>query len=273
MSPFADLPLDQVIAVAEAAARDILDVYAGQFEVQHKADTSPVTAADMAAHRRIVHRLTRLTPQIPVLSEESAESVPAAVRQRWARYWLVDPLDGTREFIKRNGEFTVNIALVEDGVAVYGLIQAPVLDMLWHGGPGQGAWRRDNAGEHRLYTCRPAACPLRVASSRSWPSPWVETLRQRGDDAVAVPLGSSLKFCRLAEGQLDIYPRFGPTSEWDTAAGQAIVEGAGGAVLDLTGKPLRYNQRAGLLNGDFVAIGDPALPWADLFAGSASAGT
>jgi len=257
---------EQVIALSRAAAQDILDVYADHFEVRHKPDASPVTAADLAAHTRIVDGLTRLTPQIPIVSEESAELIPADERNRWTRYWLVDPLDGTREFVKRNGEFTVNIALVDAGVAVYGVIQAPVLGTLWHGGPGLGAWRRDGDGECALQSCRPAAHPLRVASSRSWSSPWVETLRQRGD-ALFVPLGSSLKFCHLAEGALDIYPRFGPTSEWDTAAGQAILQGSGGAVLDLDGNPLRYNQRADLLNGDFIAIGDPELPWREYLAG------
>jgi len=254
---------EEVIAIARRAAQDILQVYSGRFEVQHKSDASPVTAADMAAHTRIVEGLERLTPEIPVLSEESADSISTQTRRRWTRYWLVDPLDGTREFIKRNGEFTVNIALIEDGAAVYGVIQAPVLEALWHGGPGFGAWRRDGEGEHALSTHRPAATPLRIASSRSWPSPQVERLLQQGN-AIAIPLGSSLKFCRLAEGALDLYPRFGPTSEWDTAAGQAILQGAGGEVFDLAANPLRYNQRPSLINGDFIAVGDPALPWQSL---------
>jgi len=256
---------DQVIAIARLAAQDILRVYSGQFEVQHKSDASPVTAADLAAHTRIVEALAQLPPDIPVLSEESADSIDTETRRRWTRYWLVDPLDGTREFIKRNGEFTVNIALIEDGIAVYGVIQAPVLETVWHGGPGLGAWRRDADGEHVLHTCRPAATPLRIASSRSWPSPQVERLLQQGD-AIAVPLGSSLKFCRLAEGVLDLYPRFGPTSEWDTAAGQAILQGAGGEVFDADSNPLRYNQRTSLINGDFIAVGDPARPLRELMA-------
>jgi len=256
---------DQVIAIARQAAQDILQVYSGQFEVQHKSDATPVTAADMAAHIRIVEGLKQLTPQIPVLSEESADHISTQARRRWTRYWLVDPLDGTREFIKRNGEFTVNIALIEDGTAVYGVIQAPVLETVWHGGPGVGAWRRDPDGESALNTCRPAPAPLRIASSRSWPSPQVERLLQQAD-AIAVPLGSSLKFCRLAEGALDLYPRFGPTSEWDTAAGQAILQGAGGEVFDMDANPLRYNQRNSLINGDFIAVGDPALPWREYLA-------
>jgi len=251
---------EPLIAIARAAAGDILQVYSGQFEVHHKADASPVTAADLTAHTRIVEALERLTPEIPILSEESADTISAQTRRRWTRYWLVDPLDGTREFIKRNGEFTVNIALIEDGEAVYGVIQAPVSGSVWHGGPGLGAWRREDDGEHALQSCRPAGTPLRVACSRSWPSPWVDRLLQRGD-AVAVPLGSSLKFCHLAEGALDVYPRLGPTCEWDTAAGQAILRGAGGVVLGLDGNPLRYNQRTSLMNEDFIALGDPGMAW------------
>jgi len=251
---------DEVIAIARAAARDILEVYSGEFEVQRKSDTSPLTAADIAAHTRIEDGLSRLTPDIPILSEESADTISAQTRRSWTRYWLVDPLDGTREFLLRNGEFTVNIALIEDGVAIYGVIQAPVLDVVWHGGPGLGAWRLDEHGEHALHSCRPAPTPLRMVVSRTTPNASVDALLQKGD-AVASTMGSSLKFCRLAEGALDLYPRFKPCSEWDTAAGQAILQGAGGTVLDLDGNPLRYNQRASLINGDFIALGDPELPW------------
>jgi len=253
---------EPLIAIANAAARDILAVYAAPFTVERKPDDSPVTAADMAAHVRIALALERLTPDIPVLSEESADGISTQTRRRWQRYWLVDPLDGTREFVKRNGEFTVNIALIEDGAAVYGVIQAPVLDTVWHGGPGQGAWRRDAHGEQRIHTCAPAPSPLRVAVSRSYRSARMAAILQQ-IAAVPVGLGSSLKFCRLAEGQLDLYPRFGATSEWDTAAGQAIVEGAGGAVLALDGTPLTYNQRDTLINPEFIALGDAQLRWQD----------
>jgi len=251
---------EPLIAIANAAARDILAVYAAPFTVEHKPDDSPVTAADLAAHVRIALALERLTPDIPVLSEESADSISTRTRRRWQRYWLVDPLDGTREFVKRNGEFTVNIALIENGAAVYGVIQAPVLDTVWHGGPGQGAWRRDARGEQRIRTCAPAPQPLRVAVSRSYRSARMAAILQQ-IAAIPVGLGSSLKFCRLAEGELDLYPRFGATSEWDTAAGQAIVEGAGGAVLDFNGAPLGYNQRETLINPEFVALGDVQLHW------------
>ena len=250
-----------VIAIAQDAARAILAVYAGAFDVTRKADASPLTEADLAAHRCIVAGLSQLTPSIPVLSEESAHTVALDQRRGWNRLWLVDPLDGTREFVKRNGEFTVNIALIDEGVAVFGVIQAPVTGVLWHGVPGQGAYRRDADGERPVHARAPATAPLRVAASRSHLDRRTEALMSRIGGVETIGLGSSLKFCRLAEGGMDVYPRFGPTSEWDTGAGQAILEAAGGVLLDLQGRPFRYNQRDTLLNGDFIALGDPSLPW------------
>ncbi|MCA1714391.1 MAG: 3'(2'),5'-bisphosphate nucleotidase CysQ [Gammaproteobacteria bacterium] len=296
-----------IIAIAREAAAAILAVYDSAFAVEHKADASPLTAADLAAHHCIVDGLERLRPEIPILSEESAEDVPAMVRRQWRRLWLVDPLDGTREFVKRNGEFTVNIALIDDGVPVLAVVQAPVTGALWHAQHGRGAFRRVlrpsdpstlqpfdpstlrqaqgsglraqgtglRAQDERalrqaqdelnvdvaLHTRRPAVAPLRVAASRSHRDPRSELVMQRIGDCEPVALGSSLKFCRLAEGGMDVYPRFGPTSEWDTAAGQCVLEAAGGVVIDPRGRPLRYNQRDTILNGDFLALGDPQLPW------------
>jgi 3'(2'), 5'-bisphosphate nucleotidase len=252
---------EAVIALAQDAASAILDIYDSEFAVEHKDDDSPLTAADLAAHRCIVDGLARLTPDIPVLSEESAHEVPTALRRQWSRLWLVDPLDGTREFVKRNGEFTVNIALIEDGVAVFGVVQAPVTGSLWHGGATLGAFRRQGERQVALHARAPATSPLRVAASRSHRDERTQAFIDRMGDVEPVGLGSSLKFCRIADGGLDVYPRFGPTSEWDTAAGQCVLEGAGGAVLDPHGRPFRYNQRQRILNGDFVALGDPALPW------------
>lgn len=246
-----------VIAIAEAAASDILAIYAQDFDVERKADASPLTAADLAAHRRIVSGLATLTPDIPVLSEESADACFDA-RKAWTRYWLVDPLDGTREFVKKNGEFSVNIALVDDGAVIFGVIQQPVTGLLWHGVPGQGAFRREGGEDARIRTRQPATPPLRIAASRSHRDPRTDAVIAAFPQARVISLGSSLKFCRIAEGELDLYPRFGPTSEWDTAAGQAILEAAGGALLDPHGRPFRYNQRETLLNGDFFASGDPA---------------
>lgn len=269
-----------VIAIARDAAAAILAVYDGAFDVVRKADDSPLTAADLAAHHVIVDALAQLTPDIPVLSEESADSIPTATRRSWTRLWVVDPLDGTREFVKRNGEFTVNIALVEDGTVVFGVIQAPVTGALWHGAMGSGAFRRDGGGDADI-ALHSNACadlgagqPLRVAASRSHRDPRTEAIMARmaqdvGSTVEPIALGSSLKFCRLAEGGLDVYPRFGLTSEWDTAAGQAILEAAGGCVIDPQGRPFRYNQRDGVLNGDFMALGDPSWPWRDWIGTSA----
>lgn len=248
---------EAVVALARKAAAEILAVYRSEFAIEHKDDRSPLTAADLASHRCIVAGLQALTPEIPVLSEESKD-LDIAARRQWQALWLVDPLDGTREFIKRNGEFTVNIALIEDGVARFGVIQQPVTGALWHGAPGAGAFRREGDVDVAIHVRKPAHAPLRIAASRSHRDPRTQALLDAlGGEAVAC--GSSLKFCRIADGELDLYPRFGPTSEWDTAAGQAILEAAGGAVLDPRGRPLRYNQRETLLNGDFLAFGDIAL--------------
>ena len=250
-----------VIAVARAAAAEILAIYQSEFAVRHKDDRSPLTAADLAAHHCIVDGLRKLTPDIPVLSEESA-GITTAQRRGWSTLWLVDPLDGTREFVKRNGEFTVNIALIEHGVTTYGVVQAPVTGALWHGGQRDGAFRRDGDGDDQALRVRaPATVPLRVAASRSHRDERTALFIERMGEIEPIGLGSSLKFCRLAEGGIDVYPRFGPTSEWDIAAAQAVLEGAGAAVLDLQGRPFRYNQRDTLLNGEFVALGDTTLPW------------
>ncbi|WP_133477516.1 3'(2'),5'-bisphosphate nucleotidase CysQ [Cognatilysobacter segetis] len=257
---------ESVIALACDAASAILEVYGADFDVERKTDASPLTEADLASHRCIAAGLGRLTPDIPVLSEEAEHKVAHEVRREWRRLWIVDPLDGTREFVKRNGEFSVNIALVEDGVATWGVIQAPVTGIVWHGGASHGAFRRDGAGaDDRAVRVRaPASQPMQVAASRSHKDgrseAFIDAMRAHGD-VEQLNLGSSLKFCRIAEGGLDLYPRFGPTCEWDTAAGQAILEGAGGQVVDPRGRPLRYNVRETLLNGDFIAIGDPELRW------------
>ena len=255
---------EAVIALARKAAGEILAVYdSASFEsdaaIEHKDDRSPLTAADLASHRCIVAGLRALTPEIPVLSEES-KGLDIAARRQWSTFWLVDPLDGTREFIKRNGEFTVNIALVEDGVAIWGVIQQPVTGALWHGGAGLGAFIREgDAGDVAIHARIPASAPLRIAASRSHRDERTQAVIDALPGSDVVGCGSSLKFCRIADGGIDLYPRFGPTSEWDTAAGQAILEGAGGAVLDPRGRPFRYNQRDTLLNGDFIALGDIAL--------------
>jgi 3'(2'), 5'-bisphosphate nucleotidase len=253
---------EAIIAIARDASAAIMEVYAEDFQVEHKADHSPLTRADLAAHRIIADGLSRLTPELPLLSEEGA-SIPWGTRQDWHAYWLVDPLDGTREFVKRNGEFTVNIALIEGHQPVFGVIMAPVTGTIWHAEAGRRALRRDGENDRELRTRHPAVAPLRVAASRSHRDPRTQAVLDRLPGAQTVPLGSSLKFCHIAEGALDLYPRFGHTCEWDTAAGQCILEAAGGALLAPDGRAFRYNRRESLLNGDFIALGDPSLPWRD----------
>ena len=256
---------ERSVALACEAGEAIMRIYAQDFAVQTKDDDSPLTAADLAAHRILVAGLQALTPDIPVLSEEAAD-IPWATRREWRRLWLVDPLDGTREFVKKNGEFTVNIALIEDGEPVLGVVQAPALDYLVHAERGAGAFLREAHGDVPLASTRPAAAPLRVAASRSHLDARTQGVLERLGEHERLGLGSSLKFCRIAEGRVDFYPRFGPTSEWDTAAGQAVLEAAGGAVLQTSGERLSYNRKESILNPDFLALGDPDLPWREWLA-------
>lgn len=253
--------LEPVADIARRAGNAILDIYATDFEVETKDDDSPLTRADMAAHECIVQGLGELTPGLPILSEEAAD-VPWESRRRWDSYWLVDPLDGTKEFVKRNGEFTVNIALISDGAPVVGVVHVPVAGRTYLGCAGVGAFRQESDGQpEAIATRRPPATPLRLIASRSHGSEAVERMVQRIGDCERVSAGSSLKFCRVAEGSADLYPRFGPTSEWDTGAAQAVLEAAGGTVTDLEGRPFRYNQKEELLNGSFLAAGDPDVDW------------
>ena len=257
--------LPALLALAREAGAAIMRVYAQDFAVEHKDDRSPLTAADMASHHLIVAGLQALAPRVPVLSEESA-GIAWETRRGWQRYWLVDPLDGTREFVKRNGEFTVNIALVEAGEPVLGVVYAPALDELHFGlrapaAMGGGAFVCDGDKHVPISVRAPATAPLRVAGSRSHMDPRSAAFIARIGEHELLGMGSSLKFCRMAEARLDLYPRFAPTSEWDTAAGQCVLECAGGAVLTLDGAPLRYNGKDSLLNPHFLALGDIALPW------------
>jgi 3'(2'), 5'-bisphosphate nucleotidase len=261
-----------VIALAEQAGKAIMAVYAGDFDVAAKHDRSPLTEADMASHHLLVAGLEALTPEIPVLSEESTALEPT-VRRSWPELWLVDPLDGTREFVKKNGEFCVCIARVAHGIPELGVVHSPVTGVTWSAVRGKGAWRRELDGSEIALSPAPMASAdalaamthsgngLRVAASRSHLDARTSALLDRLPSAERLAMGSALKFGMLADGRLDFYPRFGPTSEWDTAAGQCLVEAMGGAVLDLNGEPLRYNQRDTLLNGDFIAMRDARLPW------------
>ena len=249
-----------LVALARAAGEAIMAVYARDFAVEHKEDRSPLTEADLAAHRIIDAGLRALEPALPVLSEESA-AVAWSERSQWRRYWLVDPLDGTREFVKRNGEFTVNIALIEDGEPTMGVIYAPALRELAHASRGAGTVLDAGQGDCAVRVAPRDAAPWRVAGSRSHRDPRTDCFLARIGEHELLSLGSSLKFCRLAAGALDVYVRYGPTSEWDTAAGQCILEEAGGRVTDLAGEPLRYNRRDSLINPDFIASANPAHDW------------
>lgn len=249
--------LVELEAVVRQAGDLILQVYGTAFEVQHKADTSPVTEADEKAETCITAALQKLGDHIPVVAEEAASQGLAPTVG--ARFWLVDPLDGTREFVARNGEFTVNIALIENGAPVLGLVYAPVLDHLYLGAVGQGAWLVDQ-GQRRAIRCRPVCNGAAVlACSRSHGdeaalTQWLRVVQPPLRISERRPVGSSLKFGLLAAAQADVYPRFGPTMEWDTAAGHAVLRAAGGEVEDLAGQPLRYG-KPGFRNPHFVAWG------------------
>jgi 3'(2'), 5'-bisphosphate nucleotidase len=252
----------QIGDIARAAGDAILSIYHSDFAVETKADASPLTAADLAAQQVIMTGLAALDPVLPVLSEE-AKALPWSERQHWSRYWLVDPLDGTREFVKRNGEFTVNIALIDDHQTVLGVVLAPVTGELYIAAQGQGAWLQTQVGgEWQRIRARPLAQPPVMAGSRSHGSLQDSMLNALlGPDHQLVPLGSSLKFCLIARGAADVYLRLGLTSEWDTAAAQCVLQEAGGAVLDLQGSPFTYNRGESLLNPEFIAVGDPSVDW------------
>jgi len=245
----------QLSEICRHAAREILRIYnqseaQGGIAVSHKADSSPVTLADLAAHHAIVGALHALTPNIPIVSEEDEAS--HAHRSPHGEFWLIDPLDGTKEFIARNGEFTANIALVRDGYPILGAVYAPVLDELFIGVVAEGAFRiRAGVRESITVASRATGQPLRVVASKSHLNAETLAFIERLGAHTLVQAGSSLKFCRVAEGSADVYPRLGPTCEWDTAAAQAVVEAAGGFVQSLDGKRLHYGKSVNL-NPNFV---------------------
>jgi len=243
--------------VARAGAA-IMQIYDGDFMVQHKDDHSPLTLADLESQRIIIEGLTQLTPDLPILSEEFAQA-PWAERKRWKELWVVDPLDGTREFVKRNDEFTVNIALVVNQEPLLGIIAAPARGLLYWGAAGVGAFTRHRGAGQLDIHVSPPANPIRVVGSRSHGGTETSSYLARLGHHVVVGVGSSLKFCLVAEGSAELYPRFGPTSEWDTAAGQAVLEAAGGHVTRLDGHRLRYNCRESLINGDFLAFSHTSI--------------
>lgn len=252
--------LDAVRELARAAGRAILDVYERGFEVTEKADGSLLTQADRVAQELITAGLKKLTPDVPLLAEE-ATAAAYDIRAGWERLWLVDPLDGTKEFVNRNGEFTVNLGLIERGRPVLGVVYVPVLGMTYYACHGRGAFKHKDTEPPRALRVRgrPDGKPM-VATSRSHAGPHLAAFLARLGPHVTVRMGSSLKFCLVAEGAADLYPRLGPTMEWDTAAAQCIVEEAGGAVLDRHGRALSYN-KPDLHNPWFVVGSAQARTW------------
>ena len=260
----------QVLDLAKSAGERIMDVYADMLAtsperttalVSHKDDGSPLTRADLLAHQVIAQGLAALTPQIAVVSEEDAKSL--VHRLPTGTFWLIDPLDGTKEFLARNGEFTVNVALIQNGATVFGVVLAPALGQSYWGGVGLGAFRSIGQRVETIQVTPPGKRmqqPLRVVASKShMNAQTVEFINRLGPHQL-IQAGSSLKFCRVAEGAADVYPRLGPTCEWDTAAAQAIVEAAGGSVCALDGSTLRYGKPE-LLNAHFVASSAPVATW------------
>jgi 3'(2'), 5'-bisphosphate nucleotidase len=266
---FAQLPhplLAPVVELCRRAGEVILPFWRSGVKVTAKADDSPVTAADLAAHELLVAGLKALDPSIHILSEEDA-NIPLSERSQWQRWWLVDPLDGTKEFISGSEEFTVNVALIENGRVVFGVVSMPTNNRCYFGGAGLGAWRSDSVTQAEPIRVRNQPAPgeaFTVVASRRHSSPAQERLLAGLSAAVGelelANIGSSLKFCLLAEGSADCYPRLAPTSQWDTAAAQGVLEGAGGVVLDLAGETFDYPARESLLNGFFLALPAQA-PW------------
>lgn len=268
--------LDTIMEICRRAGDEILAVYGdADFDVQQKSDDSPLTRADLASHRVIVDGLTRAFPDIPVLSEES-EEISFEERGQWTRYFLVDPLDGTKEFINRNGEFTVNVALIESGVPTLGVVYVPV-KATTYAGDSTGLQNEafvEQDGTRRSIETRAllprleGGEPLIVVASRRHGGEaleaCLETLNQHFDAIDTTNMGSSLKLCLIAAGEADLYPRLAPTSEWDTAAAQAVVEAAGGQVVDTDLNPLRYNNRESILNPHFYVIADKTFGWNEI---------
>lgn len=263
--------IDPVAGLAREAGNAILEIYRTDFSVEHKDDDSPLTRADLASHRIITRGLAALKPDLPMISEEGG--LPEFDERRaWPRYWLIDPLDGTREFVNRNDEFTVNIALIDDNRPVLGVVHVPVLGLTYVGCAGAGATlTRDDGTAQPIEVSGRAAKPPRIVGSRSHRGKSLDALLGAIGEHVLLPMGSSLKFCRVAEGAADLYPRLGPTSEWDTAAAQAVVEQAGGAVLKLNGKPLLYNTKEDILNEHFLVVGPRDRDWVSVAAGARDA--
>lgn len=254
--------VNPVCEIAKQAGAEIMKIYEEGFEVEQKKDHSPLTTADLASHTLIIEKLEKLTPEIPILSEESA-SISFAERSSWKNYWLIDPLDGTREFIKRNGEFTVNIALITEHSSSLGVVYIPVQDICYSASRKQGAYKQEQnqmAQKIQVRSSTPTNKPT-ICGSRSHAGKSLQALQEKIGEFDLISMGSSIKMCLVAEGVADIYPRFGPTSEWDTAAAHCVVNEAGGVIVDTTLKTLQYNTKDSLLNPSFLAVGDLNNQW------------
>ncbi|MFH6908935.1 3'(2'),5'-bisphosphate nucleotidase CysQ [Vibrio fluvialis] len=257
--------LPDVISIARSAGQLILDIYENKsYESYTKSDETPVTSADLAAHKLVVERLSELTPDIPVLSEEAA-NISLTTRGTWQRYWLVDPLDGTQEFIARSGDFATIIALVENNRPVMGVVYGPVSGVTYYAYSGKGAWKIPDMSESLRIETHKHELPgqsIAIAISRRQDINRITNRLSSQWNYELVPLGSAaLKACLVAEGAVDCYLRLGPTGEWDTAATQCIVEEAGGRILSTQLEPLSYNERDTLENPNFIVLGDADLPW------------
>jgi len=256
--------LNEVEKLAEEAGQAIMEIYeSGNFGVEHKADDSPLTRADLAAHHCIVNGLQQLETRYPILSEESAD-IAFSERQQWQRYWLVDPLDGTKEFIKKNGEFTVNIALIDEGKPILSVVYVPAQKLAYTAAQGVGVFKRVEGKKQSIKVMKNSRFKPTIVGSRSHQTDELSAYLERLGQHELVSMGSSLKFCIVAEGKADLYPRLGPTSEWDTAAAQCIVEQAGGHVVTFDGQPLRYNQKESLLNPHFIVYADTGKKWLEV---------
>ncbi len=255
--------LPPVVELAQLAGARIMDIYQQDFDVIQKQDNSPVTKADMAAHAIIDDGLEEIAGEFPMLSEEST-TIPLDDRARWETYWLVDPLDGTREFIKRNGEFTVNIALIHKHQPILGSIYVPVTDVSYYAANDLGAYKQvRNDKAQPIQVNRQRRDKVIIAGSRSHQTPEFSRFLTNIGEHELLSIGSSLKSCLVAEGKADIYPRLGPTSEWDTAAAHCIVEQAGGFLTDTNMQTLPYNTKESLLNPPFFVFGDSRVNWSD----------
>ncbi|MDD7805805.1 MAG: 3'(2'),5'-bisphosphate nucleotidase CysQ [Endozoicomonas sp. (ex Botrylloides leachii)] len=266
-TPVNESMISAIKHIAHQAGQAILDVYGKkQRSIKEKPDQTPVTEADLLANEIILAGLNAVQPHYPILSEESAHQ-PLAQRKRWQRHWLVDPLDGTQEFINRNGQFTVNIALMEANYPILGIVYAPTTHTFYWGGEHYGSFRQEKSGEVKSITTRRIAKGQKITTlgsrsySNSASNKFIEKLHSYFESIQFFQVGSSLKGCKIAEGSADIYPRLGPTSEWDTAAVQAIIEGAGGSVLNRYGRRFKYNYKESLTNDIFVMLGDPKIDW------------